>query len=748
MESQLKHPQHNMINDGDHQDEQHGEKKSVLEKVKAKARKIKETIKKHGHLHDEQQDQQRGYDPEFDEDEDESDELEEAPEVHGAPIYESQEAMVGVEGNQGLHHLQPIMERTDEPAVGKDHTRLTVPTSHGHVEGGETGESNIITPNEKEAPIGPRNTLLSSGEDRHLGSEATELKLPVMSLEEDLNAPRHTLSGGPHRPGNYQAKVTDPTGAGAEETPGIAPLLRSLDKMTMSDKSKGSHDQESERPSKYRDLPDDSPLITGEAVEQDIRPPGVYAENAAYATAALADKAMTAKDTAAAKLGYGDDNKGVTDAQSDQTSYTYTEKASQAGSFLANKAVGAKDVVASKLGYGGTGEQKTPQEPLDYEVAQSDQTSYTEKASQAASLLANKAVGAKDVVASKLGYGGTAEHKTPREPVDHEALMQQSRGGYVEKISGVSSALADKAVGANNVVASKLGYDQEGADAAKNDAIPSNLGYEGTQEHQVPREPVDHEALMQQQRQGGYVEKILGVTSGVTSALADKAVGAKNVVASKLGYDQEGVSAAKKDEVASNLVYGGTEEHGTPREPVEHEALTQQRQEGYGDKISGASCVVADKAVEAKNVVASKLGAAKPTGTTTWAEKLKPGDEDKALSQLIASNVYKKESREQEGAKDEGTISDSLHKQEADDSIGKVTVTEEVVPIEEKKGEVTNLPGSETSPRQAVVDKIKVAVSSWWSPGDQTPHQSDSSKSGNHPSWFSSFHPNTSKLTA
>ena len=51
--------------------EQHHEKKSVLKKVKEKAKKIKETLTKHGHDHDEE--------------EVEDEEMEEDPEVHGAP---------------------------------------------------------------------------------------------------------------------------------------------------------------------------------------------------------------------------------------------------------------------------------------------------------------------------------------------------------------------------------------------------------------------------------------------------------------------------------------------------------------------------------------------------------------------------------------------------------------------------------------------------------------------------------------
>lgn len=57
--------------------EEHHEKKSVLKKVKAKAKKIKDTITKHAHAHD--------HHDEEDEEDDEEDEVVEDPEIQGAP---------------------------------------------------------------------------------------------------------------------------------------------------------------------------------------------------------------------------------------------------------------------------------------------------------------------------------------------------------------------------------------------------------------------------------------------------------------------------------------------------------------------------------------------------------------------------------------------------------------------------------------------------------------------------------------
>ena len=75
-----------------HGEEQHHhdhEKKSVLKKVKQKAKKIKDTITKHGH-HDHEHEHGHGYhldDQHIPDDHDleEEDEMDEYPEVHGAP---------------------------------------------------------------------------------------------------------------------------------------------------------------------------------------------------------------------------------------------------------------------------------------------------------------------------------------------------------------------------------------------------------------------------------------------------------------------------------------------------------------------------------------------------------------------------------------------------------------------------------------------------------------------------------------
>jgi hypothetical protein len=72
------------------EDEHAHERKSVIKKVKAKAKKIKDTLKKHGHHDEHDHDYQRAdhhipdHDHDLDEEDDDDEEIIEDPEVHGA----------------------------------------------------------------------------------------------------------------------------------------------------------------------------------------------------------------------------------------------------------------------------------------------------------------------------------------------------------------------------------------------------------------------------------------------------------------------------------------------------------------------------------------------------------------------------------------------------------------------------------------------------------------------------------------
>lgn len=201
--------------------------------------------------------------------------------------------------------------------------------------------------------------------------------------------------------------------------------------------------------------------------------------------------------------------------------------------------------------------------------------------------------------------------------------------------------------------------------------------------------------------QSSYTEKI----SSTTSAIADKAVSAKNIVASKLGYGE-------KDQTPANEYHEG------------QEATKQASVADYGKKMAATVTEtltpVYEKVAEAGSTVMSKLHGPGGTGTASEVagtgtdvpeqdkgvtmkgyvvEKLRPGEEDRALAEAI---------------------SDVLHKQEDDvpgietRSRGKLTESEETVRVvhtgDERDGNSPTNGG--------VVDKIKGAVGSWFGKGE------------------------------
>lgn len=204
--------------------------------------------------------------------------------------------------------------------------------------------------------------------------------------------------------------------------------------------------------------------------------------------------------------------------------------------------------------------------------------------------------------------------------------------------------------------------------------------------------------------QGSRREKI----SPATAAIVDKAISAKNVVASKIGYGHKDNS--KEHEVQ--------EAHDTAKteSPVDH-----------GKKIAATATEkltpVYDKVAEVGSTIISKVHG---TGTSTgneaegrvegqdkgvsmkdyFAEKLRPGEDDRALSEVILE-VLSKRKAEAEKAD---------HKPR-----GKVTESEEVkrqlgsMDDEYSGGRVD--PSSVHIPGKSVVDKLKNAVGSWFVKG-------------------------------
>uniref|UniRef100_A0A3Q7FHG5 Low-temperature-induced 65 kDa protein n=2 Tax=Solanum lycopersicum TaxID=4081 RepID=A0A3Q7FHG5_SOLLC len=216
---------------------------------------------------------------------------------------------------------------------------------------------------------------------------------------------------------------------------------------------------------------------------------------------------------------------------------------------------------------------------------------------------------------------------------------------------------------------------------------------------------------------GSYTETL----SSATSAIADKAVAAKNIVASKLGY-------------------GGTEEETrvTGGDATKTTSATEYAQKAAStvaeklapvyEKVAGAGSTVMAKVtghenrggVDAEHEVRTDKGVSM---TEYLAEKLKPGEEDRALSEVISDSlsIQKEKTEETEEAKPMGKVTES------------VEVERRLGPIEPKKKEEVVGSSGETKVGenlgQGVMDRVKGAVSTWLGKGAEA-QANDSAASG------------------
>lgn len=227
-------------------------------------------------------------------------------------------------------------------------------------------------------------------------------------------------------------------------------------------------------------------------------------------------------------------------------------------------------------------------------------------------------------------------------------------------------------------------------------------------------------------------DTVAGKISAATSVLTDKAVAAKNAVASKLGYgggtvDREEMevevdrppkasltdkAVAAKDAVASKLGYGGStlgreEMEVDVDRPPPRASLTETVSE-YGHKVAEQLAPVYEKAAGAGSAIMSKVpglgrGGVGEEGTVVGkesdrgvsvqsylVEKLRPGEEDRELSKAITEAIHGKK----EGAQRTGE--EHLIQQQPVQE----TVTVEAVAADEKAA-------------AGVVDRVKGAIGSW-----------------------------------
>ncbi|CAN0891725.1 Low-temperature-induced 65 kDa protein [Linum grandiflorum] len=513
------------------------------------------------------------------------------------------------------------MMATDQHPKGGDQTRATstLMTTDQHPKGGDQfrDRSKFDTPTTLQRTEGGNERARSfvGQQEKDRGHLQVTFDEP---LEEDPNGPKDRFSGR-RSPSNYQSKTVDRSGRGGETKRSSTPWeedLSNRNRATASVLPTGSHDQFSPEATRPR------PISTFDGPKHGD------------------------------KLQDHDHHHGSTYSPQNQSS-SYTGKFSSAASALAGTAVSAKDAVASKLGYGGEerrneGEKFQIYDPADDDHHRhhptADQSTYTDKISSATSAIAGTAASAKNVVASKLGYGGGGNRNDDQtrvhNPADRSTIdrpQDQNQSSYTDKISSAASAVAGTAANAKNAVASKLGY----GSGERNEDNQSRIHNPTAGEDQY-----GHRSTIDQppQNQSSYTDKI----SSATSAITGTAASAKNVVASKLGYG----GGTKDDDQTHvhNPTAGEARHHSAIKHPPTDKIYDvgernsnqtrinnpQQNQSSYTDKISSAASAIVGTAASAKNVVASKLGYGsheqeasegeprkKPMGVVTESEEVK-----------------------------------------------------------------------------------------------------------------------------
>ncbi|XP_044468821.1 low-temperature-induced 65 kDa protein-like [Mangifera indica] len=174
------------------------------------------------------------------------------------------------------------------------------------------------------------------------------------------------------------------------------------------------------------------------------------------------------------------------------------------------------------------------------------------------------------------------------------------------------------------------------------------------------------------------------------------------------------------------------ERKSTEDNPQENVLGRPSNQGSYTEKFSSATSAIADKAVSAKNAITSKLGYgekhhrgnAQERGVEGQdkgisvkdylAEKLKPGEEDRALSEVISEAFHTKEEEPDETDRPMRKVTGSedvarrLGTHENDDSSKESNINSSFIS------------NNSSTCGNGVVDKVKGAVGSWFRKGDES----------------------------
>ncbi|KAL3834435.1 hypothetical protein ACJIZ3_009171 [Penstemon smallii] len=486
MDAQLhRHEEDNRNIAGLHSGEgEHEHHKSVLKKVKDKAKKIKDKIKLHGHEHEH----------EHDDEDDEDDEMGADPEVHGASMYES----TVISCTNLPRQIDPNLEKPVDPN----------PNPNPNIR-----DEGIHRPSSKMGPdFGMRPTVQDEGihkpspkigsefrtptppsETHAYGAEASNLKRGNLNVEEPkvrTGAPMG-LEEDPHSyktPSNYESKITDPTHGGGKEAD-VSPLVRKFDDLNVRDESKskpeseqkfytGSHDQFAPQPNPTKDQfnPESNPDPKSfDSSQPESMPRDTVAGKISLATSAITDKAVSAKNVVASKLGYGGGGSHVEETGHDNTpKKPVTELATDYAHTVYDKVAGAGSAVMSKVQGTSSGGSAPAPEVAGAGSAVISKVQGSGGGDKHHVATENKGVSMKEYLVEKLKPGD--EDKALSEAITD--VFQKKKGGVVkeeeEKKKPIGKVTESEEVAAR--LGTGKGYKREGEDAVAAGSESSGQG--------------------------------------------------------------------------------------------------------------------------------------------------------------------------------------------------------------------------------------------------------------------------------
>ncbi|KAH7296522.1 hypothetical protein KP509_26G026600 [Ceratopteris richardii] len=478
------------------QDDHAHKKKSVIGKVKDKAKKLKRKIQK-PKTHDGAGDDNEG----------------------------SSSASSGDDESDNESHLQEMTpqtgENTDEKGLKGESFEAIPDTSVGGVDGVHRGFENLQLSDDREdeklqneVPSAPGQ--VSAGVSPYLGrhdpadSSAARVSNPSDPVEEGKNVEGKDLIVAPgqeHSAGDLQQEEHYSGDLQQEVNRAPGPNL--------SDNSGAWY-----TPTSSEGVPGD---VQSDRANADLYAKS-YEKKPSTITSRVVETVTGLKDTVSAKMGYGAPNKS-SDSSPKNTTSVDTPNAEDKSLLqkIQESAASASEAVASKLSYGS---KQSPVESSGQDPPSGASKSYSEKASEAV-------LSAKDAVAAKFGYGKSSEEDHPV-PASHDKT--------------VTDQVSEGFQGAKDVVASKLGHGDNSEQVSETQSS-ENKSYTQKMSEMI------HGAKDTVVTKLGYGESqtdpAVGKDGSKTALqkIQETARGASEAVTSKLGY---GKRADTDDGVSGN----------------------------------------------------------------------------------------------------------------------------------------------------------------------------------------------------